>query len=364
MTIQFFVQLVSIIILAAIPIFLWLWMWLGNKSSQIVKKYSAMAFLLGCFSVLPVLLIHYIWDKYPDVNIIGFISLSNLPVSEKLIILFVILAFVEEMAKFLMVFFLDKSKKLIQSIHDAIMYGVVVGLGFAFAENMYFFLTVGYGMKVHEFLALFSFRSLITVCGHLVFSGLFGNYYGISKFAKVFASQKHWRNFRKNDKRELNDQQLQYATLKFAIGAIGKGLFFAVSIHALFNYFLQKEMVTNLLFLLALSFFYLIYLYRQRSGYLGLLYRRSKISHMRDRDKDVVLELLGLWYEQEKYLQVIATCKRLLKKNPDNPVVLLFLSKAIDNQRFVDAFTAIKNLFVPKDYLDDLNNIDDPEGKK
>jgi hypothetical protein len=76
---------------------------------------------------------------------------------------------------------------------------------------------------------------------------------------------------------------------------------------------------------------------------------------MRDKDKDVVLELLGMWFKEGKYLQVIQTSKRLLKKDPDNPVVRLFLDKAIDNQRFIDAYSAIRNLFVPKNYYEGLN---------
>ena len=75
---------------------------------------------------------------------------------------------------------------------------------------------------------------------------------------------------------------------------------------------------------------------------------------MNDRDKDVVLELMGTWYKEGKYLEVIKTCKRLLKKDPTNPVIRLFLNKAIDSQRFIDAYSAIRALFVRKDYLEDF----------
>jgi hypothetical protein len=85
---------------------------------------------------------------------------------------------------------------------------------------------------------------------------------------------------------------------------------------------------------------------------------------MRDRDKDVVLELLGMWYKEGKYLQVIETSKRLLKKDPHNPLIRLFLNKAVDNQKFIDAYTAIRNLFFPKNYLEGLDDEEFEEERK
>jgi hypothetical protein len=195
----------------------------------------------------------------------------------------------------------------------------------------------------------------------LIFSGVFGNYYGISKFSKSYVTHEYWGNVKKLDKRALTDKELKRKVFVFRKLIVIKGLFFAVTLHAFFNYFLEQGAISNVLWLVGLSLLYLIYLYKRRSGYITLLYRRSKLSHMRDRDKDVVLELLGMWFKEGKYLQVIQTCKRLLKKDPDNPVVRLFLDKAIDNQRFIDAYTAIRNLFYPKNYYEGLNDESEKE---
>jgi len=145
---------------------------------------------------------------------------------------------------------------------------------------------------------------------------------------------------------------------------IAKGLVYAVGIHAYFNYSLEQGNINNVLWLIGISLIYLVYLYRKRSGYIKLIYKRSKMSHMRDRDKDVVLELLGLWFKEGKYMKVIETSKRLLKKDPNNTLVRLFLNKAIDNQRFIDAYTAIRNLFVPKNYMEGLDEEKDTKDLK
>jgi RsiW-degrading membrane proteinase PrsW (M82 family) len=348
-------QAAIVVILALIPALIWLRIWRGKQTTKRGRRYMLLAFGLGALSVFPVFLVHWIWHTFPQTDIINLITQTQVTAKQKVIILFTVVAIVEEIAKFLVVLSIDKSSKLIRSIHDAIKFGIVAGLGFAFAENIYYFYTVGVNMQLVQFIALFTFRSLITVCGHLIFSGVFGNYYGISKFSKSYATQEYWGNTKKLDKRALNDKELDRKAFVFRKVMIAKGLTLAVLLHACFNYFLENQMVGYVLWLIGLSLIYLVYLYKRRSGYIRVLYRRSKFSHMRDRDKDVVLELLGMWYKEGKYMQVIDTSKRLLKKDPNNPLIRLFLNKAVDNQKFIDAYTAIRNLFFPKNYLEGLD---------
>lgn len=357
-------QAAIVVILALIPALIWLRIWRGKSTSKKGKRYMLLAFGLGALSVFPVFFVHWIWSTFPQTDIINLITQAEVTPRQKVIILFTIVAIVEEVAKFLVVLSIDKSSKLVRSIHDAIKFGVTAGLGFAFAENIYYFYMVGVNMQLVQFIALFSFRSLITVCGHLIFSGVFGNYYGISKFSKSYATQAYWGNTKKLDKRSLTDEQLDRKAFIFRKMMIAKGLVYAVILHAMFNYFLENQMVSYVLWLIGISLVYLVYLYRRRSGYINVLYRESKFSHMRDRDKDVVLELLGMWYKEGKYMQVIDTSKRLLQKDPNNPLIRLFLNKAVDNQKFIDAYSAIRNLFFPKNYLEGLDEEEFDEEEK
>lgn len=349
-----FIQGIVVVVLALIPALIWLRIWKGKKIERNAKKYIFIAFALGALSVFPVLLIDKFWKAYPQFDLIHLITQIEFFAHERVLVLVVFLAVIEEIAKFLVVLFIDKYKNLVNSIHDAIRYSIVAALGFAFAENILYFYRFGIHMQLYSFLALFSFRSIITVCGHLMYSGIFGNYYGMSKFAKSYATQSYWGNTKKLDKRALSDKQLKRKASWYRKRKIMQGLLFAAALHSGFNYFLELEEITNVLWILGLGLIFLIYLYRRQSNYISLLYRRSQLSHMKDRDKDVVLELLGTWYKEGKYLEVIKTCKRLLKKDPNNPVIRLFLNKAIDSQRFIDAYSAIRALFVRKNYLEDF----------
>lgn len=51
---------------------------------------------------------------------------------------------------------------------------------------------------------------------------------------------------------------------------------------------------------------------------------------MGKKDEDVVVDLLGMWFNDKRYVDVIHVCERLLQRDPDNNVVKLFKAKALD----------------------------------
>jgi hypothetical protein len=51
---------------------------------------------------------------------------------------------------------------------------------------------------------------------------------------------------------------------------------------------------------------------------------------MAKTDEEVVIELLGMWFNKGKYVDVIHVCERLLKRDPENKIVKLFKAKALD----------------------------------
>jgi hypothetical protein len=90
----------------------------------------------------------------------------------------IFLAFAEEYSKHLIVRFTDDDS--IRSINDAIEFSVIVGLAFAFAENvlLYFprFLAEGNASGL-------VLRSVLTVLMHAVASGILGYFYGLAHFS-------------------------------------------------------------------------------------------------------------------------------------------------------------------------------------
>jgi RsiW-degrading membrane proteinase PrsW (M82 family) len=96
------------------------------------------------------------------------------------IILF--LAIIEEYVKHLTVRFIDDKK--IKDIDDAITLSIVVGIAFAFIETLIYAFNVGDMSIVLP-------RALLSMPIHVIASGIFGYYYGLSRFAEPILKAKH-----------------------------------------------------------------------------------------------------------------------------------------------------------------------------
>lgn len=161
----------QIILISIIPVFLWLiFLRLKRKRNEPIKL-ILYSFLLGCVSALIIVGLQYIYFAYSNNTILNkFISEGF---STNMII--VIFAIVEEIIKNFFIFmFIIFNLVEIDHKSDGIEYGIALGLGFAFVENIYYFMDI---LKLHNleiFTQVFIFRSLGTMFAHIIFSGLFG----------------------------------------------------------------------------------------------------------------------------------------------------------------------------------------------
>lgn len=113
---------------------------------------------------------------------------------------------VEEFAKHLVLRFSDENK--FRNVSDAIEFSIMVALGFAFLENIIYFVdriwltpctntkeiaegaclldkaTGQYHYQVGVLLVPFLFRSIFSTMAHVISSGIFGYFYGVAHFAK------------------------------------------------------------------------------------------------------------------------------------------------------------------------------------
>lgn len=113
---------------------------------------------------------------------------------------------VEEFAKHLVLRFSDENK--FRNVSDAIEFSILVALGFAFLENIIYFVdriwltpctntkeiaegiclldkgTGQYRYQVGVLLVPFLFRSIFSTMAHVISSGILGYFYGIAHFAK------------------------------------------------------------------------------------------------------------------------------------------------------------------------------------
>ena len=175
----------------------------------------------------------------------------------------IFLAFAEEYSKHLIVRFTDDDS--IRSIDDSIEFSIIVGLAFAFAENvlLYFPRLLAEGDT-----ATLLLRSVLTVLMHAVASGILGYFYGLAHFSAEEVRHRHrarGRLYRLLHRIFLFRREGLYHEAKMF-----EGLILAGAYHAVFNIAASQSRITLMLVLVGGGSAYLYYL-------LGLKSNREKI---------------------------------------------------------------------------------------
>lgn len=270
------------------------------------------------------------------------------------IVAFMIAGALEEVFKQWLVRFADDRSLLITDINTSIRYSLVAALGFAFAENIYYFYVIWEKLGVESLLGAVFFRTTFTTAAHMCFSGIWGYYYGKGKFSVNIVEEKRWRKQRMLSSRFLAWVSGMSITQSFRELMVFRGLIVAMMFHAIFNYLLEFGQVALVMVTIVVAFAYLIYLLNKKSGNLMLVndIDSRQISTMAKRDEEAVIEYIGEIYNKGEFDQVIETCERLLERDPDNNVVKLFQAKAFDKKRLQGY---IRNLIKKKEKRDSVN---------
>ena len=179
-------------VLAAFPVIIWLS--IIHKEGE-EKGLYIRTFLLGTLAVIPPFILIWVFDKFPQLDIYSEITRTVEAVALAALYTNIVVGIVEEIAKNVIVRVIDKRHpEYFQTITSALKLSLCAGLGFAFAENIFYFYSIwtnpqfSYG----DLFSTFVFRSLFTMCGHMVFSGIFGYYFGMGKFAADITEQARW----------------------------------------------------------------------------------------------------------------------------------------------------------------------------
>ncbi len=317
-------------LISAIPIAVWLYIF--SKSEKGGKKTLLLVFGLGCFTAPAMLGIQLLWEKYPSLNLLNFIE--TFFESPMLVIIGVTLLFVilEEVIKLYVIKTIDKKTLLINKINDAMRYGIAAALGFSFGENIYYLFTFWGFISTGELVGMYIFRSAFTTLAHIMYTGIFGYYYGIGKFAMVINKQKELSG----EKDIISKMIAKIFRLPMSEGfrqkVVIKGFSIAVMLHFSVNYLLELGQILPVIAINVMGYLYLQYLLKRKAGHLILLSDPTtrRTATIASKDRDVVVELLGMWFKEKKYVDVLHVCERLLERDPDNNVVKLFKSRAID----------------------------------
>jgi RsiW-degrading membrane proteinase PrsW (M82 family) len=335
-------------ILALIPTIIWLGFIL-NKSKR--TSIQILIFALSIFSVVPVFILHYFLDIFPQLDIVRVLEARIQDQSLNFVILFIFVGIVEEIAKQIIIRVIDKKYLLIQTVNESIHYSIIAALGFAFFENILYIYAIYTSFGIEQLIIPYLFRSIFTTSAHIIFSGVFGYYYGISKFSINIIAQSKWVGKKQRISNMLS-RMLGISRIQgFKEYTVIKGLFVAMTMHAVFNFFLQFNQIPLVILFISLSSLILFNKLKQKAGKLILVSdpTEERRSSMPKNDEDVVVELLGMWFKEKRYVDVLHICERLMERDPDNKVIQLFKAKALDEIDSKSAYGQIlKNVFPKK----------------
>lgn len=340
-TTQHFIRLALVVALATAPTVIWFTiMFRGRKTSRLPLF---LAFFLGTLTVIPIIALDYIFLKNPELDIYNAVESSFTTASIAAFVGLVLAAWSEEVFKGWVVKFINRTKIGIQTVNDAVRYSILAGLGFAFTENIFYFYLIWQGGGFLGLLFPMIFRSIFTVCGHMVFSGIFGYYYGMAKFARPIVETKLWMGEASKGLRWFAKFLGLDEAKAFGEWQMLKGLTIAAVIHTAFNFMVDLGQFAIVLVIVGGGFLFLKYLMAHKAGaiaFAGL----GRESTMQKKDQDVVLELLAMWSKEGRHQDVVDICQRLLMRDPDNKVVQLFQAKAMDASKLKkveDSFGAL-----------------------
>jgi RsiW-degrading membrane proteinase PrsW (M82 family) len=233
------------ILLALIPIIAWGYIFLKKHPEK--RRLVFITFVAGSLSVTPLLLYKYLWQFFPWINafvwtrnlntdILGISSIMLIPIP--VLFTFMIVGIIEEVSKIFAVTIVDR--KLFKSIDDAIEFSIIAALGFAFIENIIYFQNIVIMRGIDDLFFPFIFRSLFSTFAHVMFSGIFGYFYGVAYFAEPIL-QEEIRSKRHFLLKFFHKIFHIRRPVLFHHEKLLEGFVVASSLHAFFNIFLEME---------------------------------------------------------------------------------------------------------------------------
>lgn len=245
-------------LLAAIPAVFWffLYRWLDKKEPEPPRAMAAAGFL-GIISTIPIFGLQFMFSNFPDLNFMQILqaNMAN-PITFSMVFL-VFVAVIEELVKaFSTVGITEKYDVEFNQVVDGIVYAASVALGFSFAENIYYFFMAHRALGFStEFVSVYSIRSLGTMLGHTLFTGVFGFYYAKAYLAPYvndeLRKKKVWHDLRHTWKKALTFHATRRSILPHKQYGkhdehpgivILEGFIMAIALHFIYNFFVKIEL--------------------------------------------------------------------------------------------------------------------------
>lgn len=241
------------------------WFWLYYRQVYMQKEdthYMLLTFAWGTSSVLLVLLVNYFVNLFLHIDLASIVEEASSRGQTWLVIVgIMILGGLEEYAKFLIISRVNNHQISFNRIVDGIEYAIAGALGFAFLENIaYFVITanqyapqglnnLGELITNRTFIQVVLARNLGTMLMHTLFSGFLGYYYGKARVLELETEISEKKKLHKyilirGVQSRIKRLQTLWENRHFPIPhsilvkkeeLIAEGLIVAVILHALYN---------------------------------------------------------------------------------------------------------------------------------
>lgn len=265
-------QIAGSIVLAVVPAAIWGYVFYLKNPEK--RRFTLITFLAGATAVFPILLYKYLWQFFPWINVFRYTQAFNddylgisrfvtIPLS--VILTFLIVGVIEEIMK--NVAMRVTADDNIRNIDDAIEFSIIAALGFAFTENIMYFYNIWLHQGLADMLGPFVFRTIFSTFAHVMFSGVFGYFYGIAHFATPILREQLSTPRIDSIFEFLYRHRVYSADDIFKKVSIFRGLFIAVALHAVYNIFLEMNWTFILLPYLVLGYIYLNHLFSLKKNH-------------------------------------------------------------------------------------------------
>lgn len=279
-------ELAISIVMAMIPAFIWAYIF--YKKDEVYRPKAIQTFLFGIASVLPILIYKWSWNHLPGLNIFtytnelrldvfNFTDYLFLPLGTVFAFLFV--GVIEEWMKMWVVRHADRG--FFRNIDDAIEFSIISALGFAFIENILYFYFIWQLQGLDVLFVSFIFRSVFSTFAHILFSGVFGYFYGLAYFAEPIWSERQ-RTGRHPVVNFIHTVLHMKRNRVFAVEKMSEGLVMAVFLHAAFNILLELNLTFFMVPFLVVGYTYLDHLFKEKENLkaYGYLVGEDSPAHM------------------------------------------------------------------------------------
>ncbi len=261
-------------LLALLPvIFVLFVMFRSDSLDRPHKNFLFVTLFCGMIAVPLVLLVNYLLKEYGGVDLNLYTVTQSLAVEKysgslslllkdfftggfllKLFVGVMIMALIEECSKAFVVAQVDGRRRIFTRIIDGVEFSIAAALGFSLVENIVYFQIIQDAfVDIKSVLPALLVRAIISTMAHIMFSGIFGYYYGKARFLAhhkqlhVETAGTNWKMFHLGNAikirflRSIHFLQGKNLHEKFARSfrqdeLIAEGLFVATVLHAIFNF--------------------------------------------------------------------------------------------------------------------------------